>query len=107
MSCETACYELQISCCESPKINAGLTAGDIIHVILTRPGSKKIYKREVIVDNDGAITIDKNYLPAAFFGYGYIEIQLMKGANFDTIQPFTFNNQQYDCVLLELIDIDE
>lgn len=106
MSCETGCFEMQIECCESPVIKAGLTPGDDLMALITRPGSKTIYKREVTVDADGAITIDKATLPDGFLAYGYIELELRKGAGFTDVQTMTFGAVSYSCALLELVDVD-
>ena len=108
MSCSPACNELQIKCCESPTISVGLTAGDTFMAVLSRPGSKKTYKREAIIDATGSFTIDKDDLPDGFFGYGYINVELRKDApEFVNIQPMTFNGKEFDCVILEIADIDE
>ena len=107
MSCESACYELQVACCESPVIRAGLPVDETLQVILQRPGGKRVYKRQAVVDGTGAITIAKEDLPAGFFGYGYLELRLKAGNDFANDQSFTFDGKPYDCVLLEIVEIDD
>lgn len=107
MSCDAGCYKLQIPCCETPVIKAGFTAGTDLVAILTRPGSSKVFKRTITVDEENAIAIDKATMPDGFFSSGFINLELRKGIDFNEVQLFTFNAVTYTCVLLEIVTTDD
>lgn len=107
MSCAGACFEITIPCCESVELTAGLEAGKAYVASVSRPGSKKVYKREIVTTGTGAIPLDKDEFPKGFFGYGYIELELLGGDNFDQPVEFTIDAKTAKCLLLEIADIDE
>ncbi len=107
MGCENACFELTFPCCESPAIlNAGLTDIPLL-AIVSIPGGTKIYRREVTV-TDGGFELNKADFPDGFFVSRFLKIELRSGApEYNTIQVMTFNSKPYNCLMLELADIDE
>lgn len=106
MSCETSCFELQVQCCDDILIKAGLTPTDTLQAIIQKPAGANVYKREVVVDADGNITIEKVSLPPGFLATGFLNVQLKKGEDFTEEQLFTFNSKTYKCLQLELVDND-
>ena len=108
MSCGPGCLELAVQVCESPEIRVDLPADTALMAILQKPGSTNIYKREILTDGTGGFTLDKDSIPAGYFGYGYINIKFKKGELFDEDQPIGVEDStQYNCLLLEIADIDE
>jgi hypothetical protein len=107
MSCEKSCLEIQIPCCKSPTIQAGLTANTTYQFILKIVGKNKQYIKQITTAATGAFTIDKSIMPEGFFGYGYIEIEARTGVGFAQMQPFLKDSLSYNCLLLEIIDIVE
>ena len=107
MSCEKGCFQLIVKCCDSPKISVGLTADTTYQVTVNRVGNTQFYKQEVTTDNTGAFEINKSTFPAGYFAYGYLNVTIATGSDFETVQPITQNGIQYNCLLLELVDIED
>lgn len=105
MSCENGCLELQTPACESPVLGIGLAVGTELFSIVSRPGSSKVYKKQVVVDVFGNIVLQKADYPAGYFCKGFRKVSFTTSPGGTELQPVTISGSQYDCVMLKLVDI--
>jgi hypothetical protein len=105
MSCENGCLEISVRCCESPVIQLELLANTAFSVHINKPGSNRWYLLNGTTNNTGAVTLDKTKFPDGFFATGYLKGEFLDSNN--SVLPFTVDNTEYKCFLLELVDTIE
>ena len=99
--------ELAVKCCDSPNISVGLSADTEYFVSVKRLSSSQLYKQAITTDNTGAFTINKGGYPAGYFAFGYLNIEIFTDSSFETVQAITKDGVEYNCILIELVDIEE
>jgi len=105
MGCENGCLELSVRCCESLEIQLGLSANVDFLIQINRPGSSRWYVLSGTTDGTGAILIDKTKFPDGFFATGYLKGELIDEDR--NPLPFIVDGVQYECFLLEFVDLIE
>jgi hypothetical protein len=106
MACETGCFEKDILACGDIKLIAGLHANNPYYIIIKRPDRDNIYQFLLVADGDGALKIPESSLPAGLLTAGnYFRIELRAGNDYLTKISMKFNDVDYGCALIRLVDM--
>ncbi len=105
MACKKECFEATIASCSADLIlKAGLTAAtEYFWVIIDRHGN--LTQRKVTTDLNGLLTIE---LPEGLNQYsGMLRLTIRTGDSYLTLVPLVFDTESYNCVLFNLVEIDQ
>lgn len=107
MNC-SSCYELKVECCEDFTLPVKLTAATPYYVVFRKPGSTTIFQKLLTSKSDGDILISKADFPAGYFVAGiFYNVEIRSGADYKTVIPLTFFGDNYNCILIETVDITD
>ncbi len=105
MPCDIGCYEATVQSCDDITVIAGLPPSTSFYVQLNRWWNNKLYQRQITTDGTGKLIIQKSLFPTGFFVGGHYKLQLRKADGTFAIQPMIFATKEYNCCLLNVVDI--